>query len=136
MQTASRLRSASGDTKSISPADIQEIAGVVPDVAVQDFARAVGVDFSYAGADGMEVDTQKNFAGIRRKVSEFMRAGYSAAQLLSQLHDVVIQHPILNSRQKSRCALIFAEADKALCDGADEELWVLEVALRVHKALA
>lgn len=29
-----------------------------------------------------------------------------------------------------------AEADKALCDGADEELWILEVALRVYKAIA
>jgi replication factor C subunit 2/4 len=29
-----------------------------------------------------------------------------------------------------------AEADKALCDGADEELWTLEVALRIAKAVA
>lgn len=53
-----------------------------------------------------------------------------------QLHDLVILHPNLDSRQKSRCALIFAEADKALCDGADEELWTLEVGTRVWKALA
>jgi replication factor C subunit 2/4 len=37
---------------------------------------------------------------------------------------------------KSNCGLAFAEADKALCDGADEELWVLEVALKVHKAIS
>lgn len=53
-----------------------------------------------------------------------------------QLHDIVILHPTLNGKQKSKCALIFAEVDKALCDGADEELWILEVALRVHKAIA
>jgi replication factor C subunit 2/4 len=53
-----------------------------------------------------------------------------------KLHDLVILHPILTSRQKSLCALIFAEADKALCDGADEELWVLEVALKINKAIA
>lgn len=29
-----------------------------------------------------------------------------------------------------------AEADKALCDGADEELQILEVALSVHKAVS
>jgi replication factor C subunit 2/4 len=62
--------------------------------------------------------------------------GYSAAQILSQLHDLVILHPTLNGRQKSLSALIFAEADKALCDGADEELWILEVALRLHKAIS
>jgi len=48
----------------------------------------------------------------------------------------LILHPTLTSRQKARSALIMGEADKALCDGADEELWMLEVALRVHKVLA
>lgn len=43
---------------------------------------------------------------------------------------------MLNGHQKSASALIFAEADKALCDGADEELWVLDVALRVHKVVS
>jgi len=47
----------------------------------------------------------------------------------------VVFHPTLNGRKKSVCALVFAEADKALCDGADEELWVLEVGLRVSKAV-
>lgn len=32
--------------------------------------------------------------------------------------------------------MVIAEADKALCDGADEELWVLEVAVKVHKTLS
>jgi len=53
-----------------------------------------------------------------------------------KLHDVVVFHPTLSGRQKSASALIFAEADKALCDGADEELWVLDVALRVHKVIS
>jgi len=52
------------------------------------------------------------------------------------MHDVIVLHPVLNARQKSQCALIFGEADKALCDGADEELWILEVSLRVHKAIS
>jgi replication factor C subunit 2/4 len=53
-----------------------------------------------------------------------------------QLHDLIILHATLNAREKSLCALAFAEADKALCDGADEELWILEVGLRVHKAIS
>jgi replication factor C subunit 2/4 len=55
---------------------------------------------------------------------------------LRQLHDLIILHPTLGARQKSHCALALAEADKALCDGADEELWILEVALKVHKAVS
>lgn len=54
----------------------------------------------------------------------------------AQLHDVVILHPRLDARRKAACALILGEADKALCDGADEELWTLETGLRIWKALA
>ena len=53
-----------------------------------------------------------------------------------QLHDVIVLHPTLTARQKSKCALAMAEADKALVDGADEELWILEVGLRVHKVMS
>jgi len=42
----------------------------------------------------------------------------------------------LTARQKSACALALADADHALCDGADEELWVLQVALRASKAIS
>jgi hypothetical protein len=52
-----------------------------------------------------------------------------------QLHNMIVVHPTLTGQQKVACALIMAEADKALCDGADEELWILEVALQVHKAV-
>jgi replication factor C subunit 2/4 len=69
-----------------------------------------------------------------------MREGYSASQTRSQVSDLskqlnlsdivvassctIILHLTLPARQKARCALAFAEADKALCDGADEEPWV------------
>jgi len=75
------------------------------------------------------------FIHVRTKVAEIVRQGYSASQIIMQLHDLIVLHPTLNSGQKSQCAIVLAEADKALNDGADEELWVLEVALRVSKAL-
>ena len=50
-----------------------------------------------------------------------------------QLHDAIIENNNVDSKVKSHCALVFAEADKALCDGADEELWILEVGLRLNK---
>ncbi|KAG6919971.1 hypothetical protein DXG01_013320 [Tephrocybe rancida] len=138
LQSASRLASSTNPPTSITPVDIQEIAGVVPEVVINDFARTLGIEIESA----MDVDDEVvkrndgSFGSIQRKVKELMREGYSATQILSQLHDLVILHPTLNGRQKSTCALVFAEADKALCDGADEELWVLEVGLRVHKAVS
>ncbi|RDB23986.1 Replication factor C subunit 2 [Hypsizygus marmoreus] len=136
LQSASRLSSSTTPPTPITPIDIQEIAGVVPDVVVNDFAAVIGIEVEGA----MDIDGAKRrqnaFEPINAKVKELMREGYSATQILTQLHDLVILHPTLNGRQKSRCALVFAEADKALCDGADEELWTLEVGLRVHKAIS
>ncbi|KAF9227861.1 P-loop containing nucleoside triphosphate hydrolase protein [Gyrodon lividus] len=138
LQSASRLSASTIPPTPVTPRDIQEIAGVVPSAVVNDFARTLGVDV----AEDMDVDDMpvnpngKGFNSIRRIVKDLMREGYSATQLLSQLHDIIIFHQTLPARQKAKSALIIAEADKALCDGADEELWILEVALQVHKALS
>lgn len=136
LQSASRLSMSTSPPTPVTASDIQEIAGVVPDAVINDFAATLGVEI--LSPDEMKVDDirAKGFDDVRQKVKDIVRQGYSASQILSQLHDLVIEHPTLTARQKSRCALVFAEADKALCDGADEELWILEVGLRVHKALA
>ncbi|KAI1787916.1 replication factor C [Ganoderma leucocontextum] len=140
LQSASRLAMSVTPPTDITPRDIQEIAGVVPDKFVTDFATALGIE--PLGGDAMDVDVDesgraraKGFDGVRRKVKEVIREGYSASQIISQLHDHVIAHPTLTARQKARCALVFAEADKALIDGADEELWIMEVGLRVYKTM-
>ncbi|EDR10928.1 uncharacterized protein LACBIDRAFT_232800 [Laccaria bicolor S238N-H82] len=124
LQSASRLSSSTIPPTPILPSDIQEIAGVVPDAVINKFSGILGVE------------KKTSFESINKEVKSLMREGYSATQILSQLHDVVILHPTLTGRQKSLCALVFAEADKALCDGADEELWILEAGLRIHKAVS
>ncbi|KAJ3492118.1 hypothetical protein NLI96_g251 [Meripilus lineatus] len=134
LQSASRLSHSTDPPVPITPADIQEIAGVVPDPVINSFATSLGVEVA---DDSMDVDggvKAKNFDEVRKKVKGLMREGYSATQILTQLHDLVIEHPTLAAHKKAQCALVFAEADKALCDGADEELWILETALRVYKA--
>nr|GAT43976.1 predicted protein [Mycena chlorophos] len=133
LQSASRLSASTNPPTPITPTDIQEIAGVVPDAVVADFAAVLGID-----SDSMQVDgvAGKGFDAIQSKVKELIREGYSASQLLTQLHDLVVLHPTLNGRIKSNCAMVLAEADKALCDGADEELWIMEVALKMSKAVS
>ncbi|KAF8212413.1 P-loop containing nucleoside triphosphate hydrolase protein [Mycena galopus ATCC 62051] len=137
LQSASRLSSSTNPPTPITPTDIQEIAGVVPDSVVKDFAAVLGIDMEQSMVVDEPQGSQKSgFEPIQKKVKELMREGYSAAQLLTQLHDLIVLHPTLDARQKSKSALVLAEADKALCDGADEELWILEVATRVHKAVS
>ncbi|KIY66281.1 P-loop containing nucleoside triphosphate hydrolase protein [Cylindrobasidium torrendii FP15055 ss-10] len=132
LQSASRLSSSTQPPTPITARDIQEIAGTVPDQVLHGFAHVIGVDVP--GFQN-EPPPKSPFDAIQKKVKELSREGYSATQLLNQLHDLVVLHPTLNGKQKSQCGLVFAEADKALCDGADEELWTLEVALQVHKAV-
>ena len=155
LQSASRLSSSSDPSTEITPRDIQEIAGIIPDASVNSFGKVLGIEI--LEDDGMDVDdgkkSRRGFELVRAKVKELMREGYSAAQLLSQvsslasltyfhrtmtsvqLHDLIILHPTLSAKQKAQCAMALAEADKALCDGADEELQILDVGLKAYRAL-
>ncbi|KAI0086323.1 replication factor C [Irpex rosettiformis] len=131
LQSASRLANSTSPPTVITPEDIQEIAGVVPDTVVNEFAATLGIDIG-----GKDKTKAKSFDEVRREVKQIVREGYSASQLLSQLHDLIVEHPTLPALHKAKSALAIAEADKALCDGADEELWILEVALQIHKAVS
>ncbi|KAF8739473.1 hypothetical protein AX14_009456 [Amanita brunnescens Koide BX004] len=136
LQSASRLSSSTDPPTLITSTDIQEIAGVVPDTVINELASALGIDGVEMNVDVSTTQKSSTFEPIKKQVKETMRQGYSAAQVLSQLHDLIVLHPTLNGRQKSQAALVLAEADKALGDGADEQLWILEVALRIHKAVS
>jgi replication factor C subunit 2/4 len=83
MQSAQRLSASTDPPTPITAAEIQEIAGVVPDAVIERFARTLGVDV------GMDVDGEvkplKGFDGIRASVKHLVREGYSASQVLSQV---------------------------------------------------
>jgi replication factor C subunit 2/4 len=88
LQSASRLSAATSPPTAITSRDIQEIAGVVPDEVISDFARSLGIEIS--SDPGMDVDstlnsTLKGFDRIREAVKHLMREGYSASQILSQV---------------------------------------------------
>jgi replication factor C subunit 2/4 len=71
---------------SITPRDIQEIAGVVPDDVVNGFAATLGLDVGYSNdMNNASKPLTKGFDNIRAKVRELMREGYSAAQILTQV---------------------------------------------------
>ena len=74
----------------ITPRDVQEIAGVVPDAVIVEFAVALGIES--IGGDGMDIDMDdagktkaKGFDGVKTKVKEIIREGYSASQIISQV---------------------------------------------------
>lgn len=90
LQSASRLSTSSVPHMPILPADIQEIAGVVPDAVINDFAQALGIEVE----DLMDVDDEPKkrkpgFDLIRKKVTMLMKEGYSASQIVSQVRQIL-----------------------------------------------
>ncbi|GAA99693.1 uncharacterized protein L969DRAFT_89546 [Mixia osmundae IAM 14324] len=146
LQSASRLY---GKDKPVDPVSIQEIAGVVPDPVINSLARDLGVDVPESAAEAkagedndlMQVDPKKpnktgGFDAVNAAVTRVVRQGYSATQLLSQLHDVCIFNVLLSKRAKSAIAMALGEADKCLTDGADEHLQILNTCLRIRAAVS
>lgn len=129
---------------------MQEIAGVVPEAELSLLVTALGV----SSAGGKATDATPNFDKVKAAVEKVVRDGFSATQLLSQvpspllpsrmpvckheaqLHDVLILDPALSARTKAGIAMAMGEADKCLTDGADEELQLLNLCLRIRKAVA
>jgi len=75
----------------ISPADIQEIAGVVPDAVINDFAQVLGIEVEDTmDVDDMPRNKQVGFEPIKGKVKFLMREGYSASQIIFQVCTIVI----------------------------------------------
>ncbi|KAJ9099909.1 hypothetical protein QFC21_003914 [Naganishia friedmannii] len=133
MQTGQRLHSAQTPPTPITADSIHEIAGVVPGRIVDDLLRAVGIDVGSGLVDNLK--GKDGFKMVSETVTMINRQGYSAGQVLQQLHDALIPLDGIPSLPKSLASMAMAEADYALCAGADEELQLLEVALRVQAAL-
>ena len=86
LQSASRLATSSTPPTPIIPAEIQEIAGVVPDTVINDFARVLGIEVDDAmDTDDAPKQQKVGFDPIRREVTMLMREGYSASQIISQV---------------------------------------------------
>ncbi|GAA6056419.1 hypothetical protein JCM3770_000693 [Rhodotorula araucariae] len=140
LQSASRLAAATGEP--ITPQGVQEIGGVVPDAVMRALGRALGVreDEGDDGDGDVEMGdagagTGSRFERVRTAVDKVTREGYSAVQVLSQLHDLLILDPLVPARAKASIALDLGLADKALTDGADEELQLLNCCARIERAV-
>ncbi len=76
--------------------------------------------------------TQGNkFKEIQDSVDGIVRSGYSAAQILSQLHDLIVDDASLHTKQKASLTLQLSQTDKALVDGSDEQLQLMNLACRM-----
>lgn len=93
LQSASRLSMATDPPAPIIPAEIHEIAGVVPDEIVGRFLASLGVEMADSDENAMDVDDSpikarrvRGFDDVRAEVKAVVQAGYSTAQLISQVN--------------------------------------------------
>uniref|UniRef100_A0AAQ5ZQG8 AAA+ ATPase domain-containing protein n=1 Tax=Amphiprion ocellaris TaxID=80972 RepID=A0AAQ5ZQG8_AMPOC len=107
LQSAARLNV----DKEITDRAIVEIAGVVPVKMIDNL---------------LQICFRGTFEKLEVAVKDIVDEGYSATQILSQLHDSIIEQD-LNDKQKSAITEKMAVVSKCLSDGADEYLQMLSL---------
>eukprot|EP00238_Polyblepharides_amylifera_P013671 CAMPEP_0196593792 /NCGR_PEP_ID=MMETSP1081-20130531/76582_1 /TAXON_ID=36882 /ORGANISM="Pyramimonas amylifera, Strain CCMP720" /LENGTH=344 /DNA_ID=CAMNT_0041917877 /DNA_START=192 /DNA_END=1226 /DNA_ORIENTATION=- len=109
LQSATRLYGVGA----VSGAQVLHMSGALPPDEVQDL---------------LEACLSNNFDRTARAVSNIVKQGYPATQVLLQLEGLVVESAVLSDWAKAVICSRMAEADKQLVDGADEHLQLLDVA--------
>jgi len=99
--------------QTIDAQSIIDIAGVLPHDVLDRFIKAC---------------RSNSFEQLQSVVQYVFANGYPAAQLLCQLHDLVVSSSDLTNAQKAKIAIKLGEVDRCLQDGADEFLQLLNIA--------
>ncbi|EJT48309.1 DNA replication factor (activator 1 subunit) [Trichosporon asahii var. asahii CBS 2479] len=110
---------------------VHEISGVVSSSVIDNLLRSMGIE----PGSGLNPTLANGFEGVRKAVRSVGREGWSTGQVLEQVHDALIPLAAIPTIAKSNAALAIAECDKALCEGGDEELQLLECCLRIKEAM-
>ncbi|ORY80309.1 P-loop containing nucleoside triphosphate hydrolase protein [Protomyces lactucae-debilis] len=92
---------------------IAEIAGTVPEGVVQSLLRAC--------------KEKQAFGALNKLTKEAVAEGYNAIQIMSQLHDLVVEDEHITNQQKNAILMYLSLTDKRLNDGADEHLQILDM---------
>ena len=116
------------DSKPVTPRIVEDIAGIIPDAAIQELVGAMR-----PRPRGGVGDT---YRAVAKTVESMVADGWSAAQVTAQLYQTVMYDELVPDVQKNRIMSVFSEIDKRLVDGADEHLSILDLALRVSGILA
>lgn len=109
------LQSAAAGGQVLTAAAVRETAGIVPDAVVQ----------LLLGGSVAELVAAARAA---------MLDGWSGAQLLRQLHELVMASVLLDGDTKSQAAHVLFTADRRLAVGADEEVQVVWVVVELAAA--
>jgi len=107
----------------LSGCDFSDIAGAVPFQVIDEYLECL---FS------------NHFDTVQRQTMDITRGGYSAHQILSQLHDLIVDaaEEKISSIAKAQLVFQMSATEKALHDGADEYMQLLQFAVYTMQVLA
>jgi replication factor C subunit 2/4 len=117
LQCAARLKA---ETNCIKSSDILEIAGILDDKVISKI-----IDTCSTGS----------FEKIETCVQELIYDGFSCNQVVSQLHDALIERADFSDIKKAVIFEKIAEVDINLMEGADEYLQLLDLLVVVMKQM-
>jgi len=117
LQSCARLKGG----EEVAKDDVYEISGVIPDKYLEGL---------------LEVCQLNSYDRVQGFVEDLMCEGFSAHQLISQLHEQVVDNSCLSDNQKSAICEKLAVSEHCLLDGADEYLQIMGVATAVMKILS
>lgn len=109
---------------------VQEIAGVIPDDVINSLVAATKPANTRVSGFGDAV-----FRNLVKVVQQVVLSGWSATQILTQLHDNILLDDEYSGEQKNRISWTLSEAEKRLTDGADEHIEILNVLTQIAKAI-
>jgi len=120
LQSCNRLKADSEVTRE----DVFEISGVIQDTYVDQIINVCKLNSSVK---------------LEANVTDLMFEGFSATQLISQLHDKLVVgsiEPPLTDKQRAEVAERLAIAESCLLEGADEYLQLMAVATSIMNTFA
>lgn len=110
--------------KMITPAILNEIAGVVPPDVVDDLVSTM-----------MKGATQ-NYSRLATKVEDIVASGWAATEVLNSLYQKLIYDDLISSPKKCKILPVLSLMDKRLLDGSEESLSILDMVCQIAKILA
>ncbi|XP_015907258.1 replication factor C subunit 4 isoform X2 [Parasteatoda tepidariorum] len=116
LQSAHRLKGEDG----ITATDVADISGIVPNKWLKDL---------------MKVCQSDSYEKLENFVCTLSHEGYTAGQLINQLHDEIVFNDTLNDKQKSAICEKLAICDKRLLDGADEFLQLMDLCCTIMQQI-
>jgi replication factor C subunit 2/4 len=127
LQSAARLHSLldeDGDhdleNDQVTVASIREIAGSVPKEVLSSLLENV---------------ESKQFENIFKAVEDTVMEGWSAVEIVNQLHDILVLNDTYTSAQKNSFSQIMFETDAKLTNGTDEHIQLLNLMAKISQVL-